>query len=266
MGGPEAAEHRFLGSGQLRRGNLAILAGFQLGKDFSPGLAFFVKVNSGRHGDDALGPVVGRTDGIAQGVLFPDVYKQLAGHAPTEEGIEYLHGREGRVPIGDGSHKSHTQLSLGYVHGLHHVVSRTGVEAGLGRKGLPLTGNPGQHGLQKLGHLAAFGAAHIENFQCAAAKNLLVVLIQPLGGDGTDLLRLAQTGQTETVFLAQNPQQPAHGVNPLVVALGLNGGNQIFLFAFHKGFPKSPVFHRGIQQQFFQKCHHGLQHRISRQG
>ena len=65
--------------------------------------------------------------------------------------------------------------------------------------------------------------------------------------NGRHLLRLTQTGQTEGIRRAHDFQQPGHGKGPLVVELGFDGGNEVFLLAFHEGREKSPIFPGRIQ-------------------
>ena len=89
---------------------------------------------------------------------------------------------------------------------------------------------------------------------------------QILRGDGRHVLDISQPGHAEGIPGAHAAQQPGDGVDPLVVPVGLNGGNQIFLFAFHEIRQESPLFLWGIQQQLPQKFQHGLENPIPGQG
>ena len=92
------------------------------------------------------------------------------------------------------------------------------------------------------------------------------MVIKSPGRDGGHLLRLAQAGQAEAVVPAHQLQEPAHGVDLLVVAVTLDGGDQIALLALHEALQKGPPLQGGIQQNLAQKIRHGLQHPVAGQG
>ena len=84
--------------------------------------------------------------------------------------------------------------------------------------------------------------------------------------NGRHVLRLAQAGQAEAVAPAHDFQQLSHGVDALVVQLGFDGGDQVFLFPLHKGGEKSVPLRGEIQENFLQKADHGGKHLIAGQG
>ena len=89
---------------------------------------------------------------------------------------------------------------------------------------------------------------------------------QILRSDGRHVLGVPQPGYAEGIPGAHVPQQPGDGIHPLVVPVGLNGRNQVFLLTFHEIRQKGTVFLGRIQQQLPQKFQHGSKDLISRQG
>ena len=140
------------------------------------------------------------------------------------------------------------------------------MKAGLGKPGDGCPLQPGQQRPKQLGNLLRLGAAHIEQLYGAFPEDLPIVPIQHDRVNIRHLPGLSQPGQAEGVLPAHGPQQALHGVGPLVVQLGLYGGNQVLLFALHKGRQEPALFQRGFQKQLLQKCRHRLQHPVSRQG
>ena len=110
------------------------------------------------------------------------------------------------------------------------------------------------------------GAAYVENFNSALPEDFPVVGQQLRRVDDRHVLRLAQTGQAEAVAPAHGFQQLSHGVDTLVVPLGFDGGDQVFLFPLHKGGEKALPLRGEIQKDFLQKAEHGGKHLITGQG
>ena len=119
---------------------------------------------------------------------------------------------------------------------------------------------------QKLRHLLSRLASHVEDHNGTVCENLPVVGIQPLRRNGFHLFRFPQPGNAEAVLPAHDPQQPARGVDPLVIPVGLNGGNEVFLFALHIFRQESSVLQQRFVQQFRKEIHCALQHPVPRQG
>ena len=223
-------------------------------------------VDTGGDGQNALGAVVAGADAVAQGLLLPEIHKELGGHPGPEHLVQHLHGGVVRLPVGNGGGEAQAELALGHVHGLGDILAGAGVKIRLRGQGHRLPPAEVQQGGQQLRHLLRSPGAHIEQLYGALRQDALMVPVQPLGGDGRHLLRLPQPGQTEAVLPAHNLQQAAHGIRLLVVQVALDGGDEIFLFALHIALQEAPVFQGGLQQQLPEEFRHRLQHPIPGQG
>ena len=140
------------------------------------------------------------------------------------------------------------------------------MKAGLGHQIYITSFQPGQKRLKQGRDPGRFRAAHIENFNGAFPEDAPVMPVQPHRIDGRHLFGLSQPGQAEGILPAHGLQQAAHGIGPLVIHLGFDGGDEIFLLALHEGGQESALFCGGFQQQLRDKFHHGLQHPVPRQG
>ena len=115
--GAQAGKQGFLGGKQFIFRDAAILTQLKLVQDFLPHRLLLLEINAGIDGDNTLAAIVAGTDGIAQGLLFPDLHKQLAGLTAAEHGVAHLHGGETGIVLGDGGQEAHGKLALGNIHG-----------------------------------------------------------------------------------------------------------------------------------------------------
>ena len=210
--------------------------------------------------------MIAGTDVIAKGLLLPYIHKQLAGHARAEDQIQQLHGHKALIPDGDGSHEAHAQLALGHLHLLGHRFLAAVPESGLGRKRRRTPIQTGEELLHRRGHSFRFPRAHIEDIHPALPEDLFIVAVQRRRGNGRHIFLLAQPGNAKAVRPAQQPQHLIVGVDPLVVALGIDGGHEILFLALHKILAEDPILQGRLQQQLPDKIHHGLQNGIPIQG
>ena len=92
------------------------------------------------------------------------------------------------------------------------------------------------------------------------------MVVERLGLNRRHLLLFAKSGQAERIVAAHIFQQAAHGIGTLVIALGFDGGNEIFLLTLHDFRQEVTVFQVAVQQHFPHKIDHGPEDLISRQG
>ena len=85
------------------------------------------------------------------------------------------------------------------------------------------------------------------------------MLIEGHRVDGSSGFHVAQTGHTVGIGFAHGLHHAAHGVNPLVVQFGFDGGDEVLLFAFHKGFAETAIFQDRLEEQFPDEVDHGCQ-------
>lgn len=140
------------------------------------------------------------------------------------------------------------------------------MEAGLGRQRHRRASLKGDLFQEHLRHLLRCPGTHIEKFHPALPEDTLIVLPQPLGGDGSHLLRLSQPGNAKGIGGAHIFQQAAHGIHLLVIPITFNGGDEIFLFAVHIAAEEASLLHRGTKQQLPEEVRHGFQHLVAGQG
>ena len=105
--GAQAGANGLLSCLQLLLGDLSGLAGSQLPEDLLLGPLVVAGVNTGGHGEDALGSIDGRGRIIAQGQLLPHVEKQLAGQVPAKQGVQDHQCRKTGVPGGNACGETH---------------------------------------------------------------------------------------------------------------------------------------------------------------
>ena len=166
---------------------------------------------------------------------------------------------------GDGGDKAHAQLPLGHIHGFRNILSGAAVKARLGRQRAFPAGKV-QPAAQEVSKGASLPAAHIEDFQGRGTQHILKVAVQGVGLNGGNLLRFAKPGQAEAVLAAHDFQEPAYGVDSLVVPVCLDGGNEVLFFALHIGGQKAAAFRQGLLKQLGKKLHRALQHPVPGQG
>lgn len=186
---------------------------------------------------------------VAQGLLLPHIQKQLGGHAPAIHLVQQLHGSAILALEGHRSGKAQAELALGHVHRFGDMASGAIMEAGLGRQRHRRASLKGDLFQEHLRHLLRCPGAYIEKFHLAFPEDTLVMLPQPLCGDGSHLLRLSQPGNAKGIGGAHIFQQTAHGIHLLVVPVAFNGGDEILLFAVHIAAEEAPLLHRGTKQQ-----------------
>ena len=79
---------------------------------------------------------------------------------------------------------------------------------------------------------------------------------QGLRRDRGDVLSIAEAGDAGGFALAHDPAHAHGGVDALVVLRGLDGVDQVLLFAFDIAGIQQAVFQRGMEQNVAEKLHH----------
>ena len=229
-------------------------------------LGLLVPIDAGAYSQKTLAAVVAGADVIAQRQLFPDLHKQLAGHTGTQDHIAYLHRNKVRAAIGNGGGKAHTEFALRHICSFGMFAGSAGAQSGLGQKGRIISGNiPEQEG-QQLGNLLRLPVTHIEKLHPALGKERLIMGVKALWGNGGHILGFAQSGQAKGIAPAHFFDHLVCGIGTLIVALGFNGRDEVFLFAFHIVGAVASVLQHRLQKQLSQKIHHRLQQMLPFQG
>ena len=215
----QGGEEGLLGGGKFLIGDLAPLAGLQLGKDLPADVVLLVEVNARGYQHNALGGIIAGADGVAEALLFPHILEKLGGHVPAKDAVCHLHGGKPVVPIGDGGEKSHAELPLGHLHGFPPVLPDSGRQVRLPGHFPGLSDLLSEHPFYKVRHPARIGGANVIDLHRTLPAESLVVAEKLLRRDGLHLLPGAHLGHPVGVLAAEGLQQLLGGIDPLVIEL-----------------------------------------------